>query len=398
MAGLTKKISRLFCKLKFASPEKNDIVILHHNTYWIKKFVLRDIKSTSLENTDLGRIYFVTPALIFKTLFRLHLVDWSVRGETWSFRSLLGRIFRIYILACIEETQAKVVITFIDNSRVAQSLSRIDPKRTYFFVQNGTRTLACVRDTLPHPASIITMTNFFCFGQRDIDLLTKHGHRVDNYFSIGSLGTGCYQSHVLADPSIDFDLCLISQWDKSFLEENLNEKPVGSISYRIGVGITGVNSFLSRLVGEIGLKLVICLRNENNEEEVTYFKDMFGNKPFISEHNYKSFAAYQMIDRSRLTVALNSTLLSEAFSRGKKVLWCNVPKDEHYEMPEAGISYFDGNDYAAFKERVLILLKMPQDEYEETTRERKRYINNYNPLSPPHEVIRTAVIKVLSNS
>jgi surface carbohydrate biosynthesis protein len=392
VADLAKRISRLFCKLKFTSPEKNDIVILHHNTYWIKKFILREMKSTALGDDTKGRVYFVTPVLLFKTLFRLHLVVWPVRGEKWSFRSLLGRIYKIYMLVCIEETQAKLVITFIDNSNFAQTLSRIDRKRTYFFVQNGVRTLYCVRDSLPRPESVIIMTNFFCFGQRDIVLFKKHGHKVDNYFPIGSLAMGCSQSLVLADPIMDFDLCLISQWEK---EEDLNKALYG---HRSGVGFTGAYSFLSRLVDETGLKLVICLRSENNEGEIAYFRDMFGDKPFISARNYKSFGSYRMIECSRLTVALNSTLLSEAFSRGKKVLWCNVSKDEHFEMPEAGISYFEGSDYAAFKERALMLLKMPQDEYEEATGERARYISNYNPLSPPHEVIRTAVIKVLSKS
>lgn len=389
MVGLIKKISRLFGKLKFISPDKCDVIILHHNTFWLKKFVLRDMKSTVLADDHLGRIYYITPALLVKTLFRLHLIDWPDKGETCSLKLLLNKIYRMYLLACIDEIQAKLVITFIDNSSIAQFFSRIDRKRTYFFVQNGARTLACVRDTLPpYPdsGSIISMTNFFCFGQRDIDLFVSNGHQVDKYIPIGSLGMGCYQSHVPPNPIMDFDLCLISQWDKSFFEDNPTMNHLHSISYRVGIGITGVNSFISRLVEETGLKLVICQRCEHNDEEIAYLIGVFGPKPFISEPDYKNFAAYRMIDRSKLTIALNSTLLLEGFSRGKKVLWCNVPKDEHYEMPEAGISYFEGGDYTAFKERVLMLLKMPQDYYEETTRERARYISNYNPLTPPHEI------------
>jgi len=41
---------------------------------------------------------------------------------------------------------------------------------------------------------------------------------------------------------------------------------------------------------------------------------------------------------------------------------------------------------------------MPQDTYEQLTGERARYINSYDPNNPPHERIRAAVIKALSNT
>lgn len=385
-------------RFKFTNPEKNDIVILHSNGHWIKEFILRDMASTTLEVYP--KTFFVTPALFLQTIFRLCFIDWVDIARNWSYKYLRGKIYQTYILACIEKTQAKVVITFIDNSVFAQKLSRIDHKRTYFFIQNGTRTLACVRNTLPlppHPAAIISMTNFFCFGQREIDLYVRQGHIIDNYFPIGSLGAGCYKKQAVSNLTPNFDICLISQWEADFFQEAIKDTSPARQQSRIGPGLKGVNSFLSRFIAETGLSLVICPRHEHDDVEISYLKREFGENALISSFGYKQFAAYRMMDQSRLVIALNSTLLSEAFSWGKKVLWCNVTEDEHFEMPEAGISYFHGGDYAAFKERMLMLLKMPQDEYEMATREKARYICNYNPANPPQEIVRSAIIKVLSN-
>lgn len=383
-------------RFKFANPEKNDVVILHHNSHWIKKYILRDLASTNLAVHP--KIFFITPALLLRTLSHLYLIDLVEVGRNASFKYLFQKIYQIYVLACIEKTQAKVVITFIDNSTFAQNLSRIDPKRTYYFIQNGARTLACVRDTLPlppHPSSIISMTNFFCFGQRDIDLFRRLGHRVDNYFPVGSLIVGCYKSQSDLNVTPNFDICLISQYDKGFFQET--DISLARQNSRTGAGIKGLNSFLPRLIEETQLNIVICPRYEHDVDERAYIKEIYGDKVFIAKPNYHDFSAYRMIDQSRLVIALNSTMLSEAFSWGKKVLWCNVMEDEHFEMPEAGISYFHGGDYAAFKARVLMLLKMSQDEYEMATREKAHYICNFNPANPPHELIRTAVINALSN-
>lgn len=345
------------------------------------------------------KVFFVTPALFLLTCFSLHLMDWRDVRRNWSFRYLLQKIYQIYMLACIEKTQAKVVLTFIDNSTFAQNLSRIDHKRTYYFIQNGMRTLTCVRDTLPtppHPAAVISMTNFFCFGQRDVDLFARNGHRIDNYFPIGSLVTGCYKSKWSSNAPPNFDLCLISQYVNANCLESSRDTSPARFKSRLGAGVKGLNLLLAQLIEETGLSLAICPCS-GDEAELSYLRSTFGDRVFITKPNYYEFLSYRMCDQSRLVIGLISTLLSEAFSWGKKVLWCNVTEDEHFEMPEAGISYFHGDDYAAFKERVLMLLNMPQADYEMDTRESARYISNYDPANPPHEVIRSAVIEALAN-
>ena len=389
--------SRLLKKIKFANPEPNPIVILYDYDYWIKKLILKELKSTTLDMYP-TKIY-LTPKLIIRTFLRMRFINWCEINKKTILKNLFRQIYDQYLLACIDLTKAKVVVTAIDNSNFFQRLSRLDAKRTYFAIQNGTRTLSCVRDSLLSPTnniSTISMTNFFCFGQRDVDLFVKHGHIVDHYFPVGAIISGYYKS-VISDPITKplFDLCLISQWHASLFGKITGDDFSARSSRRIGASIEAMNLFLVRLVAETGLSLIICTR-KNDVAERDYYYNTFGDSVKFIESDRTNFSTYRAAEKSRLVVGMNSTALAEVFSWGHKVLWCNVPNDEHYEMVEAGISYFYGDNFTAFKERVSELLSMPQVEYEMNTREGARYINNYNPANPPHEVIRSAILKALS--
>lgn len=398
MAALAEFMSRL----RFANPEKNKVAIMHVNDFWIKELVLKDLPSTTLSIYPENYIIYLTPGLIARTLLRLRFIDWPSVTKKITIKGLFRPIYSQYVLACLDQVDAKVVLTSVDNSGFFHNLTRMDKRRIYFAIQNGTRTLACVRDALPlptHPFSTISMSNFFCFGKRDIDLFKAHGHKIDSYFPVGSLVGGYYKS-VVSAPAKErkFDLCLISQWHEHFFDEIEGDDFPQQVARRVRAGMEGLNNFLLRLLSETNLSMLICPRNDNVATERQYYESIFGNRATIINSDRSNFSTYRAIEQCKLAIALNSTILAEVFAWGQKVLWCNVTDDQHYEMPEAGISYFHGDNYNAFKERVLELLEMPQDNYEKLTREGARYICNFDPVNPPHEIIRSAVINTLSNS
>jgi len=337
--------------------------------------------------------------LAIRTLLYIEKNDWIQVVTDHSVKPFMSKVYLLYLRSCIDQAQAKVVITFIDNSGLFWSLSRMDMKRKYYAIQNGTRTTACVRDSLlsyPHRNAVISMTNLFCFGQRDIDLFTQYKHRIDNYYPVGSIIGGYYKSSFLSDQKTTFDLCLVGQWEiPNGLDDKKNNFLIKEVK-RVCASLEKLHLFILRFIQETGFDLVICLRNDNDIDEVLFYRNFFGDKVCIPESDRKNFSTYRNIDRSRLAIALNSTPLLDAFSWGKKVLWCNITDDEHYAMPAAGISYFSGNNYTAFKERILMLLNMPQKEYELCTRQNALYINNFNPDNPPHEIIRKTIMKALS--
>jgi surface carbohydrate biosynthesis protein len=390
---------RFPCRLIFRSPEKSEIVILHNPDYWIKSLVLGNLHSTTLDIYP--KELYISAKVLLRTLFRLVRINSLARGGSIGVRDLLRMMYHQYLLACIDVTGARVVVTMIDNSSYFQILSRLDQEKTYFAIQNGTRTPFCVGDfleSLPSMASTISMTNFFCFGQRDVELFRNYGHKIDNFYPIGSL-IGGYYENVIADSavSVEYDLCLISQWNEHLFREVGADDPTAPLLKSVAQSLTILNSFLLRLIQETGLTLVVCPRNDNDDAEVAFFRQAFGSAVTIAPSDRKDFSTYRVVKKSRLALALNSTALLEAFSSGQKVLWCNLLSDEYFSMPSAATSYFQGGDYEAFKRKVTMILDMPQDEYEIETRERAHYINNYDPSNPPHEVIRKAIVSALSS-
>lgn len=388
-------------RLRFSDPARNDVAILHADDFWIRKLVLRDMPATTLGLYPQDYAIYVTPGLLARTVARWRFVDWGGLMKGTANRGLFRQLYEQYILACLDRMGAKVVLTFIDNSGFFQHLSRQDRQRIYFAIQNGARTLACVRDFLPappHPASVISMTNFFCFGERDIALFGSYGHRIDNCHPVGSLVGGYYKSVVSTGAeTYGFDLCLVSQWHAHFFEEIVGDGFPQQAARRTRAGMEGLNIFLRRLLDETGLTLLICPRKDDTAER-RYYEDVFGDRVSFVKPERSNFSTYRAIEGCRLTIALNSTVLSEVFAWGRKVLWCNVPDDEHFEMPEAGISYFHGSDYRAFKQRVLELLEMPQDRYKELAAKPARHINSFDPANPPHEIIRSIIIGAFPTS
>ena len=383
-----------FPMFKFAAPEKCEVVILHHNTYWIERYVLDGIKTTKF--SVYPKSFFIELSLILLFVRRISILFDKETRKHVSFEKLINSLYLIYILACIEKTSAKIVITMIDNSIFAQKLSVIDKNREYFFIQNGTRTKWCVKDSrtsLPLNDSVIHMQHFFCFGQRDVDLFNTYRHKINNYYPIGSLVLGCYKSSVVSTPELQFDLCFISQWSK---EEFLaaDGVPQNSFEYRSGKGQAILHTFMERLVQDRDLRVAVCLRSDNPEEMAAYQK-WEKDSIFMTKINHTEFSTYHTSSQSHLVIAFNSTVLSEMFALEKKVLWCNTVNDHFFEMPEAGISYFFGDDYSLFESRVFELLEMPQLEYKKPNRDRPRHICNFNPNLMPQDIIRSKVFNAI---
>jgi surface carbohydrate biosynthesis protein len=387
-----------FPKIKFSNPAQNNIIILHQPDLWIKKIILNELKSTTIEVYP--KTFYITRILFVKTFSNLKLIDLREIAKKRSFKFLLEKIYQIYIIACLDVASAKVVLTLKDNSIFFQNLSRLDSNRVYFAIQNGTRTISCVRDSLPSfpdPKAIISMTNFFCFGKRDVDLFQRNGHLIDNYYPVGSLIGSHYKNEVSFSNKINYDLCLVSQWNASFFEQANGNTYADQEEKRTATGIIELNNLLTRFIKETGFSLIIAMRHDDNERESLFFKEKFGESLVnIGDSDSKNYSTYRLVDQSSLVIALNSTVLLEAFSWGKKVLWCNMMNDSHFEMPDAGISYFNGSDYSSFKERILMLLSISQNEYESKTIEGARYINNYISDHPAGAIIRTKIIDSLS--
>jgi len=397
------KLTILLRRLTFIWPERNEVAVIHVDDFWLRRLILEDIPATTIPIfPEEGRIC-IHPKILIRIVLRLALIlPLRVAMDRQKNRAA-RRIYEAYLLELLDEIGARVVLTFVDNSLAFQRLSRLDSKRLYLAVQNGTRTLSCVRDSrtvIPASLRTISMTNFYCFGERDIFLFRKHEHQIDNMLPIGSLVGGYYKSMISnGQQPKKYDLCLISQWHSHFFEDDQGRAFPSDSAKRIGRAITALIEFLQRLISETKLSMIVCLRNSDDAGERRYFEARFNGSATITGGTAgRDFSTYRASEESKLTLALNSTVLAEVIAWGEKTLWCNIVEDEHYEMPELGISYFCGRDYDAFRRRVVDLIDMPAETYREMTADAARFINNFDPKTPPHAIIRKALLEALAPS
>ena len=385
-------------KIIFKNPKKNDIALFFVSYPWIENMVLHNLPRTNIGSYN--QEIYVTPTIIVRFLLQMQHFSFDLirlkKTLKSKLRKIVSELYCHYWIACVKQTKAKVVLCFADNYFIFQRISVLDKERVYYAVQNGTRTLHCTRDTVPFPG-VISMTNYFCFGQRDIDMFSKQKHLIDNYLPVGSLVGGFYKTQVSSGISRkEYDLCLISQTDVNELYGNYKEDNFYGRFNSTFVDLQYILfDYLHKYILDRDCRFVVCLRTNRNDEAKIY-NDLISDKCRIIYNDRQNYSTYRVVEESELTISLNSTVLADVFSWGSKVLYANLLDSEWFETPEAGISYYNKNDYEGFKNKIDELLNMDIDEYRNMTKKNAKYICNYNPDQPAHEIIRSTILKEIN--
>jgi len=194
----------------------------------------------------------------------------------------------------------------------------------------------------------------------------------------------------------EYDICFISQTSKKQLYGNYN---VDSFYGRYNSSFVDVQfmlfDYLQKYIRETDCRMVVCLRSDSKDEAKIY-KDLISDKCTIIYNDRQNFSTYRAVEQSEMTISLFTTVLADVFSWGSKVLYANLLNNEWFETPEAGISYFSKNDYVEFRNKVDELLNMDIDDYRKVTQKNAKYICNYNPEKPAHEIIRSTILKEIN--
>ncbi len=379
--------------IKFTNPPQNRLVIFDNaGSEVLEKMVLRGLDHAVLHSRY--EMFYITPQIVSCTLKNLKYMKAMRHGQTSRhlikfLRQLLGSLYRVYLLACLQNMRPLVVITLIDNSYPFQLISRIHKDAQFIAIQNGARNRASITEYLPpvpQPGSIISMPMLICFGQFDADLFSACGHTIDKYYPRGSLKARYYKSVVSkAAPKREFDLCLISEWDEKILS--------GKIMPTSRQGIIVLDHFLNRYIKEEKVSLCVALRYDNKKEG-KYFLNQYGDQVTLIKGNRERMTSYDAVDRSAVTVSFYSTLAREAFGWGAKVMSCNLSGDAQFDFPCPGFWSINEQNYGLFKEKLDYLRAMDDEEYRRQTKDTAAYMMN-NDSRPPHEFARELVLKQL---
>ena len=292
-----------------------------------------------------------------------------------------------YAMAFIDHVNPSIVITFIDNNSFFHQLDarNNDENIKFIAIQNGNRKFNGPIDLVTISSvdpKTIYHSNFFCFGEYEVDQYTKHGASVKNFYPCGSLIDSYYRSLPSHNNCETFDICLVSN--------NWSSISTGTIFWELRQDYEQLLSYLRNFQLRNGKTIKVACQSfpesEDYRKEIEWLQKYLGNDVEYVPKDTLNLASYSLTDHTIVVVGMHSTLLRESFGRKNKVLECNY-SDSHYEILTTGIWLLNEQGYEIFEKQILELIAMDTDSYNELCREYSSYLIGYDEDKPTHTVI-----------
>lgn len=375
---------------------KNDVVLFHSNgEYYLKVMVLNNIEYTvfkpELEVKYSTRLVF--DALIShmrkspKVFFRCILSFKKIK-------SIIRRQRAIYIVDRLKKLKPKIILTFNDNSPLFHQVCQYYPEVPFLAIQNGGRHSWCATNALPDSEAKYNINEYFCFGAYVRDLFENTQHNISKYIMCGSLVGGyfIYNYKYLFNEKKIYDICIVSQWGEGLLDIKSLPDEWGRLEEAINVMV----KFVSMYSSENNLKVCVALRS-NRESEKMFYEKYFNGRCVFSKCNRLEFSSYKAAVSSELIIAINSTLASEMFGMGRKVLFLNPFAEKWLKpSPTAGIWYLPDSSYEKFYDRVSLLLFMKYKDYIKEAKTEMEYTMSYGDV-PAHILVSERIKNILNS-
>lgn len=284
-----------------------------------------------------------------------------------------------YVLAVLERMKPSIVVTLIDNSAVFHMAAQRYRAARFLAIQNGGRLL-----DVDHPAGSpgIYHREFACFGHLEIDEFTRHGAQVETYYPIGSLKDAYYRAGRVRSAAVasEFDLCFPSQVNPGaqFVHSECRDS------------LEVLGQHVRRFCASHGTSLCVALRKSPDtdpagyEWESQYLKGLLGDRAQMFPNVPGAYTAYGLVDRSRVSIGMWTTVLREGFGRGNRILSCNYTGIPAYTFPLPGPWTLTDPAYEVFEQRLLWLLRASGEEYAQVCGDLPSYLISYDEKRPTH--------------
>jgi len=301
--------------------------------------------------------------------------------------------FLSHAMAFLDIVKPSVVITFSDNNALFQQLDAKTNCESVKFItiQNGTRALS--RDN-PKGSKPVYHSNFFCFGNYEVDQYKSHGACVQTFYPCGSLLDSYYRSlSRMIEERAQMDLCLVSEGLHAFSYDS----PYGQSRRAFERLMDYIRIFIARNKRSL---LVACRYSANTREvsaEIDYFYAHLGKDTMCTPNNSQRLTSYSLTDNARVVVCGFSTLLRETFGRGRKILACNYSDETIYDFPVDGIWSLNEQGYTLFEERLLALFSMDPDSYRKLSSAPASYLVGYSEANPTHLLLQSVIADQIGN-
>ena len=364
-------------KFIFRNPKKYDLIVFDKESYPHFKNCLLKYDYFLIP----GRIEHLDTIYISYEIFKYIIINFTKRN-----------IFSSYLISLIQVTEAKAVLTIIDNSFKFSEIAKVLDKQTKFIaVQNASRhdflefyELYKENKIKHNLLEKIYIPYFYCFGNYEKDLYKKFNINVKNIYPIGDLKLSNYLNSVTEEKSnidkFNFDICLVTHI--SVAKEHLYnwmsvKKDLEDIEKfkNIKKGLIDIIKYTIKFCQKNSMKLVVLSKRDKKFSslgalrEINFFKDNLSKEDFnflqknLLEKDTDNFSSLKAISTSKITVGICSTLLKNNLVINNKTFSCNLTKDKNYNFPIQGICSLNDCSYAEFEKRLLAIYSMPKDEF-----------------------------------
>ena len=371
-------------KICFENPPQKNLIVYDKMSLNVSNFFFSKLNFFLLETRyeNLSKIY-ITPIIFFLFLKNLKC----------------GNIFCSYLLALIEIVKPNVLITLTDNDlRLPILKKQLEKNVTFFCIQSANRYQYLYYNKLFLEKKVkfnfnkkVSIENFFCFSQFEIDSLKKINLNIKNYYIVGNLLFEQYLDFVKT--SIEqrktnlkkYDICLITTYLKKDLLNNSYYYDQVNVSYNKKTqmvlndpnerkniiklrGIIKIIEYTLRFCRENNMRLSIPLKRDKKKslaynDEIDFFKENLKEQDYIYfknniiEKDNESYSSFEAAINSEVVVSLASTILRDKLGYGGKVLSCNFTGDDLIDFPIKGICLLNNPEckYEEFEKRLIYL-------------------------------------------
>jgi len=327
---------------------------------------------------------YITPGILWNTIVNLARVRPPLAA---------------YALALVQYIRPAIVVTFNDNEHNFGIIAQHYSDARFLAFQNGLRPTGLKNVLEDHPQFLPkfgwlpeTLSEFACFGQKEVDQYTRDGIKVDKFYPIGSLRDSYYREYYAdKNPAIKYDVCLVSTVGMS----DPIECPDTDVANR------KLATYFARFVGRTKKTVVVAGRNDPTISmkdylyELQWYRNRMGEQCNLMPNNSHSCSTFSLQDSSAVSVSFCSTALYEAFGRERRVLFCNFTNSEVWDVPEKGIWSLGNCSYEEFEERLLSLLAMTDEEFQRISHSAAKYVMNYDKENPPIKFLRNLIAEAV---
>ena len=304
----------------------------------------------------------------------------------------------------IKYLKPKVIITYIDNSPTISWIKKVSLATPVIAIQNGMRMDFSIRNDCH-----VEYDHYFSFGSVEKVMFSQGGHKVTNFYPIGSLRAGIFRDEELIPMVKDSDLCYISQFNPIPLNtDTLDEwtREMYNAYYIMGKQYFYI---ICKYAENNNLRLSVAMFSPkdslNFNEEFEYYS--YPGKINIEHIARNRFSSYRAVVSSRLTFTISSTLGYEALGFGERVIFAKdvglvnslvmqgswTDNLVTHGLPE--LQRLHNLDYAELAFKATEILKMKNEDYIEYTKNARSYYMNYDDEQRPHQIVKNKIKEFL---